>query len=496
MSDAGGSERTYRIGHLRLEYLLVGALAVAALVSRFWYIDHKSIWLDEAVSWRFANSSLTHMFDLAAHDVHPPFYYGVLHYWVDLFGNSEAALRAPSAIAGAATIALLGWAGWRAGGWLLGLSAGLLLLFNPAHLGASQEARMYALVGLLTLASSVALAGFIAKPSVFRFVPFAALAVALIYTHYSGFIAVAAQGLVFGVYGLDRAVRNRNGWIPVAGVVLVFVLVLAYVPWWSTFRAHPRPGGAGGYPPASVELVTNTSRSALGLDQAGDGWLVLVLPLALLGLYGVVRRWRDPRVLSVAAIALVPAGQIIVSIWVEPVLDARQVAPYTPGLAFVMGLGLVEAMALARRLPTRVAMRGGAAAVAAFGVALLAVMGMQLQNTYVGPPRQDWRGVAAEVSRDTGPIYIAPGFQWQSLAYYRGTTFGVVPLWQADVARIAAGGDAVPPQNVSLEGSLIVKGGGNETLIAAFRRVFAVTELHEYEGGIVTYSLQPLIETP
>ena len=469
-------------------------LAVVALLSRFLLIDSKSVWIDEAVSWRFANLPLRQMFDQTAHDAHPPFYYGVLHFWVDLFGNSEAALRAPSAIAGAATIVLLAVIGWRAGGWLLALAAGSLLLLNPAHLAASQEARMYALVGLLTLASSVALAGFIAKPSVLRFASYAALAIGLIYTHYSGFIAVAAQGLVFGVYGLDRAVRNRNGWILVGGLVLVAVLALAYVPWWSTFRAHPRPGGAGGYPSVSVELVTNTSRSALGLSQAGDGWLVLALPLLLLGVYGLAKRWRDPRVLSVAAIALVPVGQILVSIWLEPVLDARQVAPYTPGLAFVMALGLAEMVTLARRWSRFV--KPGYAGLAAFSLAVLIIMAVRFEWTYTAPSRQDWRSVAADLSGRPDPIYIAPGYQWQSLEYYRGTPFGVTALFQADLNRIAQGGDPVPPEKRQTDIILVAYGGSGQAVVPAFERYFEVEGTKQYTGGITTYTLHPLVGTP
>src|SRR3970040_2354344 len=108
MSDARGSEQTHRVGFLRLDYLLLAALAAAALLSRFWHIDHKSIWLDEALSWRTASSSLKDMFALTAQDAaHPPFYYGVLHYWMQLAGNSAASLRAPSAISGTVTIVTL-----------------------------------------------------------------------------------------------------------------------------------------------------------------------------------------------------------------------------------------------------------------------------------------------------------------------------------------------------------------------------------------------------
>jgi 4-amino-4-deoxy-L-arabinose transferase-like glycosyltransferase len=464
-------------------------LSALALFTRFWAIDHKSLWLDEAQSWQTANASLKNMFDLTAQDAgHPPFYYGVLHFWTQLAGNSEASLRAPSALSGAGTIVLLAVVAWRVGGWLLALAASLLLLSNGVFLAASQEARMYALVGLLTLASSVALAAFIAKPSVVRFVAYAALAIGLIYTHYSGFIAVAAQGLVLGVYGLDRAIRKRNGWILVAGLVFVAVLILAYIPWWSTFRAHPDQGLAGGYPQASVELVTNTGRSALGLDEAHGGWLVLALPLLLLGLYGLAKRWRDPRALSVGAIALVPVGQILISIWYEPILDARQVAPYIPGLAFVCALGFVEAVALPGRL-VRFAPAGYAAVLLA-GMAMLVLMTMRVEQIYYGPPRQDWRAVEADLRG--APVVIAPGWQNKSLEYYRGSAFGVTPLWLGIVGKMTVGYVPIPRASIGSETTLVLQGYKGHALLPGLQQYFSTEVLHAYTEFITTYRLRPL----
>ena len=474
---------------LKRDYAIIALLSAVALFTRFWAIDHKSLWLDEAQSWQTANASLKNMFDLAAQDAaHPPFYYGVLHFWIQLAGNSEASLRAPSALSGAGTIVLLAVVAWRAGGWLLALAASLLLLSNGVFLAASQEARMYALVGLLTLASSVALASFIAKPSILRFVPYAALDILLIYTHYSGFLAVGVQGLVFGVYGLDRAFRNRNGWVLVAGLVLVAVLVLAYIPWWSTFRAHPDPGPVGGYPQPSVELVTNTSRSALGLDEAHGGWLVLAMPLLVLGGYGLVKRWRDPRVVAVAAIALVPVGQILVSIWYEPILDARQVAPYIPGLAFVCALGFVEAIALPRRL-VRVAPAGYAAVLLA-GMAMLVLMTMRVEQIYRGPPRQDWRAVEADLRG--APVVIAPGWQNKSLEYYRGSTFGITPLWLGIMGKMAVGYVPVPRADLATETMLVLQGYRGHGLLPEFEQYFSTEVVHDYTDGITTYRLRPL----
>ena len=71
------------------------AVGVLALAMRAWEMADKSIWLDEAWSWRAARLPLSSMVDWTAQDKHPPLYYGVLHYWTDAFGDGEAALRMP-----------------------------------------------------------------------------------------------------------------------------------------------------------------------------------------------------------------------------------------------------------------------------------------------------------------------------------------------------------------------------------------------------------------
>ena len=92
-------------------------------------------------------------------DGHPPTYFVALLPWVNVFGTSLGSLRLPSALAGAACIWLL---------WLIGrrltdeatalLAAGLLAIHGFAIYW-SQMARMYTLVALLGLLSTLFLLG-------------------------------------------------------------------------------------------------------------------------------------------------------------------------------------------------------------------------------------------------------------------------------------------------------------------------------------------------
>jgi mannosyltransferase len=125
-------------------------LAGLARVCGLWI---QPLWMDEAFSHLFATLPLDLAWQAMIVDaVHPPLYYLLLRPWLTLAGDDEFALRFPSAIAGVLTVALLlrvgrDWLGDEVARW-----AAFLLALNPFHVWYSQEARMYALLGLLSLA--------------------------------------------------------------------------------------------------------------------------------------------------------------------------------------------------------------------------------------------------------------------------------------------------------------------------------------------------------
>ena len=107
---------------LRTRWALV-ALFLLALGVRLYRVDAQSFWNDEGTSVALAARSLAQITQGASHDIHPPLYYYLLHFWVAALGNSEFAVRSLSAILGALLVVvvyLLGeylygrWAAWAA----------------------------------------------------------------------------------------------------------------------------------------------------------------------------------------------------------------------------------------------------------------------------------------------------------------------------------------------------------------------------------------------
>lgn len=133
------------------------ALTLLGAALRLWQIGAKGLWYDEAATALMARASAGEIiqFHWRAAFEHPPLWVLLMAGWSRLFGQSEAALRLPSALAGIVLIPLL-WrlcaALWPDDRLLRRLAVGLVAI-SPVLTLYSQEARMYSLATLLAVAA-------------------------------------------------------------------------------------------------------------------------------------------------------------------------------------------------------------------------------------------------------------------------------------------------------------------------------------------------------
>ncbi|MCC9309633.1 glycosyltransferase family 39 protein [Kitasatospora sp. RB6PN24] len=141
--------------------------AVLALVLCCYGIGDRQLWRDEHASWWAAQLTWSQLGDLISHmDLVLAPYYALLHLWTGVFGDSEAALRLPSAFAvtgAAAGVALLGR---RLFNPRLGVLAGLLFAVCPAITWYGQDARPYAFAVLAAVLSTLTLVRMVQSPLV------------------------------------------------------------------------------------------------------------------------------------------------------------------------------------------------------------------------------------------------------------------------------------------------------------------------------------------
>src|SRR5215217_662901 len=149
-------------------------LFVIALVPRLYRLGAQSLWLDEGGTWsevtgRTGKGWLALLGELFSKDAAYPLYHLLLKVWVTLAGDSEWALRFPSALAGAATVTVLYYTAlelgrrmtddrrqvidgrWSVvgGRWsVASLAAALLFAVSPFALWYAQDAKVYSLLML------------------------------------------------------------------------------------------------------------------------------------------------------------------------------------------------------------------------------------------------------------------------------------------------------------------------------------------------------------
>lgn len=201
---------------------------------RFYGLTNQSLWHDESGNWqRSGYGSLSEVIVKGArHDVHPPAYLILLHYFRKIAGDSEAALRFPSVIFGISTIPLIFLIGCQLYSRREALIASSLFAVLWMPLFYSQDATSYAMLLFLACLATFFWIDLIQKlanglePSWWVYAGYVLSAVSCSYTHYFGLFLICLQGI--GAFLL--AGRKRHSFVFVSIVyILIFIL---YLPWF------------------------------------------------------------------------------------------------------------------------------------------------------------------------------------------------------------------------------------------------------------------------
>ncbi len=421
------------------ERAAMASIILLAALLRFWAIDAKTIWLDEAFSIWVADLSLPELLRFVAGvDHHPPLYYVLLHGGQAALGDSALAARSLSAMLGVATVPLLYAAGRRLTDRLTALMAALLLAASPFHVRYGQEARMYALMTLLAAGALLCLAVWLADSragSVRRAVAMGGLAVTqalLMLTHNTAallFPAALNAGVVGAFWG-ERSSAQDAGDVGALGekrfalrwLAVQAAALLLWLPWGPAFWAQAQTVYHEFWiqPPTgySVWLAFHNFNLAFpeGWFPGAPWWDLLYWGLALCGAWAL-RRQRAIAVLLAALFCMPPTLELLAGLR-RPVFSDRTLIwttlPYY--LLIAAGLRGVAHGAKARRWRT--------AAAGAVAALLIGLSGYSLHAYFTGFEKEDWRSAAACVAEGAQPgdlvLFHAPWVQIPFAYYYRG----------------------------------------------------------------------------
>ena len=270
-------------------------LLIAAGLIQQW--PDRSLWYDETVNAYFAERPWSDLWEWCTQiDNQMPLDFALRKLWGGAVGTSEWSLRAFSfmgALLAAAGVMALGRrvSGRASAGWL----AALALALTQSYLYAAFEVRPYALALALFAWSSVFIwalwrrYGEEAHPFDRRYtallLAYVLLALALIYTHYTGFVALAAHGVFVAVRALMR--RSRQKMLILAH--LAAGMALGYLPWMLALAGRDVRSGTAYADQITPRLALHTYVEfyAYGQNLVPDSappyaWLAVGLILAAL----------------------------------------------------------------------------------------------------------------------------------------------------------------------------------------------------------------------
>ncbi len=419
--------------------LFIALILLLAAGLRFWRIEAQSLWYDEGNSAYAATQSAPQIIAAAARDIHPPAYYLLLAGWEDLAGRSELALRMLSALASVLTVALVYALGARLFERPTGALAAFLVAINPFQVWYAQEARMYALLGLLSAASVWLTALVLTLPAEMAAGHFRPRRAALIltayvlvnavglYTHYTFPFVLLAESLVFLIWlaGRQHRLHGLLTW-----TALQIAALALYTPWLPTAIRQVTTWPRVPAPLVGVEQISAAIAYGLTtpLDAARSGLIPLLL-LAIVGLFPPPDEPRRPlhfgeRLGLVVLWLLVP---VTIPLALGVVREAFLKFFLPAGLAFwlLIARGVVMGFCLGRPVPGVGGLSGAMtrlAAVILLAVGLLPVYG-GLRNLYFDAAyaRDDYRAIAQRILTEAGPqaavVLDAPN-QAQVFGYY------------------------------------------------------------------------------
>ena len=333
---------------------LMGGLLVLALaaVVRFYGLTAAAIWGDEGSSLLMSRYAVADIWVHAAHDVHPPLYFMLLHGWIELFGDGIFSIRCLSALPGIAAVMLGMWLVRLMANPRAALLAGLMLALLPTAVRYSQEVRMYAWLGMWLLGATIALVYWVKQPRRNRaLVLYVLLMTAGFYTHYFTALCVLVHWAYLLVLRLQPShplkLIDRPAWW-LANVAIV-VLFSPWIPSLIDLIQHmdqlKANGDVGWELPVTLSSLPSMVWDFL-IQEDGDTlpWLLFgalpMLLLAVIVITGLRDRSRHRWSVLLALYTLLPLLLVYGVSFISPVFIERYLNAYALGLPLIMALAI------------------------------------------------------------------------------------------------------------------------------------------------------------
>jgi mannosyltransferase len=324
---------------------LVLAVILLGLGLRLFHLDGQSFWYDEAMSAGISRGNVAQILRNDFYSPHPPLYFLALHSWLAI-GQSDFAIRLLSAVLGVAGIAGMFALGKALCDDTVGLVAATITAIAPYHVFYSQEARMYALLFLMSTMLLVSYARMLQTNSRRWWAAYTALAALSVNTHLFSGLLLLSLHLHFLVHGSP----TRKPWRRLA--ISDGVVILAILPRFSILVAQarrvtgdfwiPRPGlGQLFSAPHAFILSHQVSERLVSVAFAVLLFLVIVTHLQIARAIAKREAHGAGLVLAVYAFWSPMLLVFLISQWRSVYLE-RTLIVAVPALYFLLGWGMTR----------------------------------------------------------------------------------------------------------------------------------------------------------
>lgn len=446
-----------------MPWLLLAIIALAAFL-RLFCLGCESLKGDEAFSVLWSSPDpISIIKSTALTETHPPFYYLLLHFWMILFGKSEAAIRVLSACLGIISVVILYKIGCELFNRKIAVIASFLIAINAFVITHSQEARQYSLLLLLTVVSflyfiRIVEAEKVNKSHVFFYVISNIL---LCYTHIFGPFTIVCQVLYFLLFRRRYSEVRFVFWSAQA-ITLLFFLPWIFVLVTYTFPHIADPNMFYVMPELTVSWVAEIVASISGPQYL---WLpiafVFVLIFFTLCLAGVflpprllekkrqnktiirsklariLKSITEPRTALLLIWLIFPVViSLILSLTVTSLFLNRYLIGITPALYLLVAIGIYKIDSFIRSYAPQIK-------VAYILVVLITAISVQgLYTYYALPQKPQWREITDLIKQnyrpDDGIVVYEDPFRRPFYYYYlenpkistqTGQIIGTEPSW-------------------------------------------------------------------
>lgn len=330
---------------------LVGCIAALLAMAGSWQV---SLWTDEAATIAGARRTLPELWHMLQNvDAVHGLYYLLMHFWIELFGQSALSLRMPSALAigaGAAGVYVLAL---RLGSSRLALSAALVFALLPRVTWAGIEARSFSFSAAAAVWLSVLLIGALRRNTTWRWIAYAALSGASVAINIYLVLLLASHAIT--ILALRVTWRQRFAWLLATTAGILSCAPVLYLSMRQGGQINDEELGWTRWIRnvfVNQWFLGGTPTVQEGADGASQLWGLAAVALAalcwLFMLFAVQRAIRSQRREALPAWLVWVVPQILFptlviglySLIIHPMYNPRYLTFSTPAVAILIAAGL------------------------------------------------------------------------------------------------------------------------------------------------------------